>query len=267
MKRKDTHIVFGRGGRGTLIHSKEFDLDNIRLICLEDTLNIGPVCDLYSPEKIAKREEFFNNFEFCPPVCEDIKILRTFVKDTEKSDRIFLWTGFDALEILGTARILYYLQKLDKNIFITDFPNIPVKNIFGKTIYPTALVQTSLTQVREIAKHFNRITDEKLTEWGQLWEKINAGNSMLKILDRSGEILETDETYFDALLESNCSNEFQNAARVIGKTLVDIYFNVGDGYLNWRLKQLCLMKKIESRGTLNEIRDYEVKLPDIVTNF
>jgi hypothetical protein len=36
---------------------------------------------------------------------------------------------------------------------------------------------------------------------------------------------------------------------------------VGDGFLNGRLKQLCRNKKLEYRGELNAIRNYEVRKP------
>ena len=43
-------------------------------------------------------------------------------------------------------------------------------------------------------------------------------------------------------------DEFQKAAMVVGYTLVDIDFGVGDSYLFWRLKQLSLSGKLETRG-------------------
>jgi hypothetical protein len=58
---------------------------------------------------------------------------------------------------------------------------------------------------------------------------------------------------------ANCKENFQKAASVIGETLVDIDFIVGDSFLNWRLKLLALNEKIDTQGELNEIRDYEVK--------
>jgi hypothetical protein len=261
MKQKDIHIVFGEVGKGTFVHSKEFDLDDIRLICLEDCLNLGPICGLYSSEIIEKRKAWLlKAFDSYLPVDKDIELIKTIIEHPEKNDKIFLWTGYCISEILSTARLLYHLPKLNKNIFITDFPNIPVKNANGNIVYPIALAQTALSQVNGIAKHFKQLTDEELTSWRKLWGKIKLGNSMLRVFDKSGTILEKQETYFDAFLESYCTNEFQRPAKIIGQVLVDIDFCVGDSYLNWRLKQLSLMNKMEARGSLDKMRDYEVKL-------
>ena len=45
MNNKDIHVVFGNSAKGLFIQSKKFDLDAIQLICLEDALNLGPICD------------------------------------------------------------------------------------------------------------------------------------------------------------------------------------------------------------------------------
>ena len=268
MKQKDIHIVFGKSSEGTFIHSQAFNLNDVWLICLEDVLNIGPVCDLYSDENIGKRKDLllkiFGSHLFCDNnlVDKDLEIIKNLIENPEKIDKIFLWTGSSASEILGTARLLFHLSKFNKSIFKVDFPNIPVKNMRGDIIYPRVLTVLDLSQVNEFAKHFKLLTSEELTKWESAWEEIKSGNSMLKILDENDKIAEKDETYFDSFLESNCCDEFQLAARVVGKTLCDIDFNVGDSYLNWRLKQLFSMKRIEICGKLNKIRDYEVKLPD-----
>ena len=268
MKQKDTHIVFELYGKGTFVRSKEFDLDKIRVICLEDCLNMGPVCDLHSSENIEKREEWLlktlgtyplesNN---ATPVNKDLETLRSLVERPEMNGNIFLWTGYCASEILSTARFLYHLPKHNGNIFIADFPNIPVNNIHGNVIYPRSLIVCDLCDVGKVAKHFKQLTDEDITKWRKIWEEIRLENSMLRVMGENGKILEKDETYFDPVLVSYCTNEFQKSAKIIGLTLCDIDFGVGDGFLNWRLKQLVLNNKIEARGVLNEIRDYEVRL-------
>jgi len=262
MKQKDIHIVFGKAAKGTFIYSKAFDMNTIQLICLEDCLNIGPIYDLDSVEEIEKRNDWLlkvfdvNSFSF---INKDIENIKTFIENYE-NERIYLWTGYCASDILNTARLLCHLPAPCNNIFIIDFSNVSVKNRFGTVVYPKALYVTEPSQVGEIAKHFYQLTGENLSKLIQLWEKIKVGHSMLRILDKNGQILEKEETFFDSVLVSYCTNEFQKPARIIGQVLADIDFNVGDGFLNWRLKQLSLMNKIETRGSLNEMRDYEVKL-------
>lgn len=264
MKQKDIHVVFGRSAKGTFIASQEFDLNEIQLICLEDNLNIGPICDLYSSEDIVKRKEWesklFGDTPDLNPIEGDIEAIKSIVESPRKMGNIFLWTGCYANEIINTARLLYHLSQHEKSVFIVDFANVAVKRqIDGMTIYPRTLSATAPFQVKEVLNHFKLINENQLLKWESIWEDMLTRDTMLRVLGEDGEIHHKNETYLDTFLELNCKDEFQGAAWVIGRTLCDIDFAVGDGYLNWRLKQLSLKGKIETRGKLKEIRDYEVR--------
>ncbi|MDR1172747.1 MAG: DUF1835 domain-containing protein [Bacteroidales bacterium] len=262
MIQKDIHIIFGKVAKGSLIHSKKFDLDSIQMICLEDCLNLGPVCDLDSVEEIEKRNLWLSKvFEVPTSINGDIDTIKTFIENY-RNEKIYLWTGLAVSEIMNTARLLYHLQPNCKNVFVFDFLNFSMKNICGEVVYPRCLTATDLSRVDEVEKNFRRLTDEELSKFRILWEKVKSGNSLLWILDENGQIVEKDETWFDSFLLSYCTREFQHPAWIIGHTLCDVDFNIGDLYLNYRMKQLVLMNKLEIRGKLGEMRDYMVKLPN-----
>ena len=269
MQQKQYHIVFGQIAKATLIKSELLNLAEIEIICLEDQLSIAPLCDLNSDSSIEKRKKWFSNtFETSPfddshisdVVDKDIESINKLIDQSEKMEEIYLWTGFDASEIVGTARFLYYLLPLDKKIHIANYPNIPLKSIHGNTIYPPTLYTTAVEQVNEVLNHFRLLSKTELKLWCDIWAKALPENSLIRVLNKNGEINGEDESYFDSYLLFNCQAEFQTAARVIVHTLVDIEFGVGDSYLNWRLKQLVAMNKLEACGTLKEIRDYKVRL-------
>ena len=263
MIKKEIHIVFGKTAKETFVYSKAFNMNTIQLICLEDCLNIGPVCDLDSVVEIEERNDWLSKV-FNVVINKDIETIKAFIENHE-NERIYFWTGYCASDILNTARLLYHLPSYCNNIFTIDFSNVTVKNRLGNVIYPKVLYVVEPSQVGEIAKHFYRLKGEKISKLIQLWEKIKVGRSMLRILDKNGQILENEETYFDSLLESFCTSEFQKATRIIGQALGHLFHAdhdfIGDMYLDWRLKQLSVMNKIEARGKLNGLmRDYEVKL-------
>ena len=269
MKHKDIHILFGQSARNLFIHSKKFDLDSIQLICLEDRLNVGAIYDLNSVEEIKKRKKWLseifdvprhiNEDEFLSFIDREIETIKTLIENY-KNEKIYLWVSVTASEIINTARLLYHLQPSCSNVFAFDFPNFSMKNFRGELVYPKCLGTTDLSRVDDVEKHFRQLTNEELFKYKNLWEKVKLGNSLLWILDKNNQLVAKDETYFDSFLLSYCTNEYQKPARIIGHTLCDIDFNVGDSYLNYRLKQLVLMEKIKARGELKEMRDYEVKL-------
>lgn len=265
MNPKDIHIVFNQVGQ-TLLNLQLPGLCNIRLISLEDTLHIGPIGNLHIEENIKKREAWLSAIfgdiyynEELSIVEKDLKRINSLVENPETINDIYMWTGYSTSEIISTARLVSYLSDLNKNIFIIDFPNIPVKRKDGITMYPHSLIETNESQIKELAKHFYLISPNDLQKWEKIWKEIEQNNTMLRILDKDGIIREKDETYFDSFLLSNCNGEFQYAVKVIGRTLCDISFSVGESFLNWRLKKLASAGKIETYGLLRNCREYEIK--------
>lgn len=261
MQKENIHIVFGRIGKRTLIDSNVIDLNNSQVISLGDVLNIGPVCDINANENIQKRKDWLQQVygdNPNPPVEQDLKNIETIVENVDNINQLFIWTGHSVSEIISTARLIYHLSKFDKPIFIANF-NIPFRSIRGDIIYPKALCQTATFQVKEIFEQFDLTDKIKLQDWRDLWAKVKSENGWLWIFDKNGQIIVEKIDYFDSFLLANCNENFQKAARVIGKTLVESDFIVDDSFLNWRLKLLVLTEKIDKQGELNEIRDYEVK--------
>lgn len=273
MLKENIHIVFGRIGRRTLIDSNAIDLNNSEIISLDDVLNIGPACDIDGGEDIQKRINWLQKiygdysilpvekeYEFYPslPVEQDLKNIETIVENADDINQLFIWTGCAASEMISTARLIYHLSKFNKPVYVANF-NIPVRSLHGRILYPKALNQTDTFQVKDIFEQFELIDKKGLAEWTKLWGKVKTGKGELWILDSKGQITIENTDYIDSFLLAHCKEDFQKAARVIGETLCDTGFNVGDSYLNWRLKQLAIDGKIEAKGKLVEIRDYEVK--------
>ncbi|MDD3161392.1 MAG: DUF3658 domain-containing protein [Bacteroidales bacterium] len=266
-KKKDLHIVFYHADR-TFIDSGAYNPDDIILFHFIDVLTMGPMCDLNCKEDVKKRkawlektfgDEMYNELQLSA-VDQDIATITATLEVADQIEDIYIWTGYDAAEMIATARVMNHLISLDKRIYVLDFSNVQVQNIVGQTVTPKSLVQTDSFQIKDVATHFKLQQSADLIQWRELWHKnILSESSLLRILDKDGNIYHKQVEYFDAILLSYVKKEFQKAARVIGETLVDIDFAVGDSYLNWRLKELVLRNVLEFRGKLIEIRDYEVR--------
>lgn len=267
LKTKDLHIVFRHADR-TIMDSSVFDPDDIDIYKLVDDLSIGPIWNLVAVDEERIRKKWLENTfgdlmfkdEILSAVDKDIAVISTIVEMADKCKDIYIWTGRDASEVINTARVLSHLIKLDKCIYVLDFSNIQVRNIDGKIVSPKSLLQTASFQIKDVVNHFRQQTITDLQKWESLWSNLQSVKSLLRVLDKDGSICHVQDSYFDASLLSNCKSEFLNAARVIGQTMVDIDLTVSHSYLNWRLKELAINKKLLYRGHLIEIRDYEVRL-------
>jgi uncharacterized protein DUF3658 len=75
---------------------------------------------------------------------------------------------------------------------------------------------------------------------------------------RSGQLVSAPISYFDPLLMSHVTPQFQKAALIVGKALADIwdssYIQTGDLVLAARLRALADAGAVESRGDLLDIR-------------
>lgn len=266
LRLKDLHLAFRNGNR-TLVDSAVFEPGDIVLHSLVDDLSIGPIGDLSSIDGVKKRKEWLKKTfgdlmykdKILSDVDKDVATISTIAEEAGRCKNIYIWTGRDSSEIMGTARALSQI-KCDKCVYVLDFSNIIVRNINGEIVSPKSLLQTSSFQIKDVAKHFKSQKSADLNKWRSLWKNVQSESSLLRILDTDGAIGQKHEAYFDKILLSNSSGEFQKAARVIGQTLADIHSAVSDSYLNWRLQELVQDKKLDFRGRLVEIRDYEIRL-------
>ena len=264
--KKDIHIVFG--GAGVLKRAKK---NTVRIINLKDALVFGPLCDINSADEIKKRCDWFYDVGFiidkeygegCYYINDDVNAINALNK-TYNNERIFLWTGFSSFDILQTARLLYHLKAPCTNIFIIDFQNITITMSEGHIYYPQITRGIPWVYIDEVSKQYYQLTDEKLSEFVQLWDRMKSGNSLFRILDKNGQILEKEIDFYDSFIMSCCTTEYESAASIIGGKIM--YYtpndlNVYPPFIEWRLKQLHLQNKIETRGDMNDVSRYEVKL-------
>jgi hypothetical protein len=164
-------------------------------------------------------------------VDSDLETIRSLAEGIPAGGRRFFWTGYRAGEILGTARMLHHGVGRGAEIYMADFPNIPVKRHDGVTLYPDCLAMTAQEQVKEIACRFRRVQEDELPRWSDIWREALSDGAVLRILDGEGKISGVDISGFDQFLERRCAGDFQKAARVIGYTLCDLFdlgWPVGD---------------------------------------
>nr|WP_261378379.1 DUF3658 domain-containing protein [Paenibacillus agilis] len=66
--------------------------------------------------------------------------------------------------------------------------------------------------------------------------------------------------YYDVFLLEHVTDDYQLAARVVGAVMGDSNLVVGDMYLAFGVRQLIDEGKLDYRGELGSLRDYEIRL-------
>lgn len=82
-----------------------------------------------------------------------------------------------------------------------------------------------------------------------------------KSYETFSEIIHTSRLLYHGRIVEIQETVGKSQIPIIGQTLCDSDLNVGDSFLNYRMKQLAFMKKVEFRGELKQMRYYEVRLP------
>jgi hypothetical protein len=93
-----------------------------------------------------------------------------------------------------------------------------------------------------------------------IWQQLRAENAPLRVVTADG-LRSAPITFFDPLLLSCATAEWQRAARVVGEAMgKDEFLQAGDLILATRVLDLVELGLLEGRGNLMNIREGEVRL-------
>nr|WP_276575915.1 DUF3658 domain-containing protein [Oceanirhabdus seepicola] len=104
-----------------------------------------------------------------------------------------------------------------------------------------------------------KLEKEKCNRLINDWEVLRISKENLRIL-KENKIIGVDESYYDYDILSNCTFNFKKAARVIGMTMGKSHQLVGDTYIDYRVRKLIESGKVEYRGRLETMRDFEIRV-------
>ena len=97
-----------------------------------------------------------------------------------------------------------------------------------------------------------------------LWQQLRSENAPLRVVD-GDELVSAPISFFDSLLMSFVTNDWQKVARIVGQALVvpmdDCIIGPGDPFLVARVNALVESGRLESRGkSASEMQASEVRL-------
>ena len=246
---KTLHIASEPSGIGTIKLFFKRSGINDKVLVFENTLkhaSLSPIKDLNN-EGLKKRsqslEKLIGKHHFPD---SHLITLQDFIKyDFDKYDNIVVWHGNDV-----DGRLFFYmacslikgqLYEADTTEIKVLFPHLE-QNPF---ILPLACC--SIDNIAVLYDKIKHISDDQKKEYALLWEKWSQSDAPIRIINKENAIQEVEEDYFDESILSNCTNEFRNVARVIGETLYDSNFLIGDSFLHIRVIDLIARKKLSAQ--------------------
>jgi hypothetical protein len=269
------HIVFGESSATAL--SAAFELDEQLkgdVLYFEDDLSVGPLFILDTKDGQQARRQWWKQLagieqpvlaegEIAPEDTERddndrFKELKALLK-SDPEQQVWIWAGQNSRDVCGYYWLVNQLYDFSGRIHIIYLNNLPFLNEKGSVFYPTHLHQI---QPREFLKAKKLARPISLAEFeidGDEWSRLMNDNAGIRLLEGGKKIKGEPAVFYDKELVTQAGAEFQKANKVVNAVTGKLKYPVLDQFLGWRLKELIKQGKLESKGELKTIRDFEVK--------
>jgi len=263
---KFVHIVFGDSAAGNLKYFFNTNENQLKgeIINFREEHSIGPIYEIESEVGLKKRIKWFE--KIYKEIFEDdyIKYIEKEFIDTYESikniysdSKIVIWYGENTGDQVG----LRYLNALlrNKELYEVNVSESYIGDYNGNRYKPRALGECSPEEINHIISSMKKLEKEKCNRLINDWEVLRISKENLRIL-KENKIIGVDESYYDYDILSNCTFNFKKAARVIGMTMGKSHQLVGDTYIDYRVRKLIESGKVEYRGRLETMRDFEIRV-------
>jgi hypothetical protein len=259
------HIVFNSSAAAGLRDALRQAGRNERVVSLSDCLSFGPI-NPPDPElrrKWVEEELDYTGWE------EVVGQATSFWPEALSiSSRRIAWLSRRSTQ--EYAGFLEWLWRLDEEpIEVIDLTDVRVA---GNSTGPTnrhlaislGILPPHTILENELFDRTETLTPVLRAQYRELWGRLRTENAPLRVLS-AGELVSAPLSFFDPLLLSCATPEWQKAARVIGKALADSWetsvLQTADLVLCARARALAGAGCLESRGDLSDIQNSELRLP------
>ncbi|RZL12250.1 MAG: DUF1835 domain-containing protein [Pedobacter sp.] len=265
---KNVHVVFG-------IYSKLKLEDSFliseqlagEVICLGDDLRIGPIRELDTSVGLINRKKWFETVGddtivdyFNIQGSSDHKTIESIKQILLEGQVIHIWYGNNSFDLLSLGRLLHAIQSFVKQIILAPISKHVFIDLGKWEFIAESLGVLRTEQVQDLEQYFRNATEQDLKVFSGIWSTASQRQESLRMVNAEGIFREDVPSQINQVLLSFCKKEFQKSALVIGESFVALNYEAADSTLNWMLKMLVITGKLEARGTLRMMRDYEVRL-------
>ena len=259
------HIVFNPSAASGLRDALRQVGRNDRVICLFDDLSFGPISPPDSELRWKWVEEELGYTDWEEIVGEATSFWAEACSVTHR--KVAWLSRRSAQEYSGFLEWLWRVgEEPIQVVDLTDTRVLGSQNgeahrylaISLACLHPNQIIENDLLASAKIW------TPAVHAQYRQLWERLRTENARLRILTQ-GKLVSAPICYFDPLLLSHVTAQYQKATLIIAKALTafwdSTYIQTGDLVLAARLRALANAGAIESQGDLFQLRHSEVRLP------
>ncbi len=264
------HVVFNQAD--VLVLEQVVELDNTlhgKIVQIKDDYAVGPIVDIYETYGYQNRRDWWQNVLTHSPYTEQLNIVddKLVVHQlqqllaSDSTQEIWIWMGQNAHDVCGYYWLLPQLKNYQGKIQILYLNNLPFINEKGNIFYPSHLHQIQPSEFLKAKKLARPITLSEFEIDPDEWKKLGSDNAYIRLLEGGKKLVSKEEGYFDGIILSGLTNEFQKLTKIIQNILGKLKIQIGDAFLVYRIKELIGQQKIEKTGNWEKgWKDVEVRL-------
>lgn len=182
------------------------------------------------------------------PIAEQQRLQQSMLefanRDFSAYDSVVVWRG----ESAGDRLFCYFVcANVGRDLSVVDLS--PLREVLpNPNVGAITMGVCSQDNIQQLLNGVHPLSMEDKTAASEKWHHWSQSQSALRLLDKSGSVLEASQSLFDELIIDACREEWQSAARIIGRLLCQVGFVVGDSFLHHRLISLAKSGAIRVRA-------------------
>ena len=265
------HIVFNTADVEVLKNVFELDESLIgTIIEIKDDYAVGPILNIFSDEGRTNRRNWWrmvlDGGDYVGVVDsglvddeKQVEIIHQQLQD-DPNQVVWIWAAQNKHDVSGYFWLMSQLAAYQSRIFILYLNNLPFFNEKGNIFYPNWLHVIPPKEFIKAKKLARPITLSEFETDPDEWKKLMEEDKMVRLLEGGKKLVQFNDDFYDKDLLKYLSNEWQKANKVIHQFLQKNNHTTGDAFILWRIKELINAEKIEAKGLLKGMKDFEVKL-------
>jgi hypothetical protein len=245
------HIAFGHSAALSLKQALAQLGRQERVICEPDDLGYGPI----SSHSAALRAEFFFEglgYEDDPTFIDEIDAFWT--EATTSTATAVAWLSRRCVR--EYAGFLEFVSRRNEPLLVVDVAKVQLTGRDGIAAPDISMsmgyVSPEMMIENKLLERATPISDAELERERARWTKLKDENADLRVLDATG-LVSAPITFFDKLITSFVTDDWQRCAKVIAKALVRSstdFTQTGDLFLWSRLRSLAEEGLVDGRGEM-----------------
>jgi hypothetical protein len=265
------HIVFQEADIAAL--EKSFELDETlraNIIQIKDDFAVGPLMDIYTAEGMGNRKQWWREVlaggdydgHADSGMVDDVKTVEDLKErlNAGAEETIWIWTAPNKHDVCSYYWLVSQFKDYQGRVFILYLNNLPFLNDKGNLFYPENLYDIPAKEFVKAKKLAREITLSEFEVDPDEWTKICSENKGIRLLEGGKKLVQEDYDFYDVELKKFVTGDWQKASKIIHHYLSKSKHKTGDAYLLWRLKTMIAMDIFDVQGTVEKMKDFEVKL-------